>query len=464
MGDPVLDAAPDAALVIDEAGRAVELNRAAEDMFGREGPELIGKRVSELIDLPPGGSLETIGRARIAARRPDGAEVPAELTVTRTSEQPPRYTAWIRDLTGADASERLRKETLLELGEVVGQLGSWEWLPAKDELFWTDNLYRLFGYAPGEIEPSPEFVFDRLHPEDRDRVQREVTALREVGRVRPLEYRIVLRDGSNRRLRATLAVVEERDGRPWRMVGCVRDVTEQVDAEREVSAHVAVAHALSKWNSLEEDAARLLRDLAKSIEFAAGALWAPDDDVLVAYASWRSGEVEPEPFESVTRSSRFPEGSGLPGRVWQSRAPINAVRLQDDPTELRHETAAQAGLRSAVAFPAVAGEEVLAVIELLSRDEVALPNRLMRSLTWIGYEIGQFLATRRAELLPPALTPREVEVLQLAAAGKSGPRIAKDLFVSPTTVKTHFEHIYSKLGASDRASAVAMALRLGIIE
>ena len=464
MSDPVLDAAPDAALVIDEAGRAVDLNRAAEDMFGREGPELIGKPVSELIDLPPGGSLETIGRARIAARRPDGAEVPAELTVTRTSERPPRYTAWIRDLTGADASERLRKETLLELGEVVGQLGSWEWLPAKGELFWTDNLYRLFGYAPGEIEPSPEFVFDHLRPEDRERVQREVNALREVGRLQPLEYRIVLRDGSSRHLRSMVAVVEERDGRPWRMVGSVRDVTEQLNTEREVSAHVAVAHALAKWNSLQEDAVRLLRNLARSIEFTAAALWAPDDDVLVAHASWHSSEVEPEAFESVTHASRVPEGTGLPGRVWQRRAPINAVRLQDDPTDFRREAAAQAGLRGAVAFPAIAGEEVLAVIELLSRDEVALPKRLMRSLTWIGYEIGQFLATRRGELLPPALTPRELEVLQLAAVGKSGPRIAKDLFVSPTTVKTHFENIYSKLGAPDRASAVAMALRLGIIE
>ena len=230
----------------------------------------------------------------------------------------------IRDLTGSDAAERLRKETLLELGEVVGQLGSWEWLPAKGELFWTDNLYRLFGYAPGEIEPAPDFVFDRLHPDDRKRVQREVDVLSKVGKLSPIEYRILLRDGSSRHLRSMLAVVEERDGRPWRIVGSVRDVTDQRGAEREVSAHVAVAHALARWSSLEEDA-------------------------------------------------------------------------------------------------------------------------------------------RRGELLPPSLTPRELEVLQLAAVGKSGPRIAKELFVSPTTVKTHFENIYSKLGVPDRPSAVAVALRLGII-
>jgi PAS domain S-box-containing protein len=464
MSHPVLDAAPDAALVVDEDGRALDVNRAAEDMFGRDSAELIGTPISELVDLPPGGSLETIGRARVAARRPDGADSPAELTVTRTSERPPRYTAWIRDLTGSDASERLRKETLLELGEVVGQLGSWEWLPAKGDLFWTDNLYRLFGYAPGEIEPSPEFVFERLHPDDRERVEQEVNALRRAGRLHPLEYRVLLRDGTSRDLRSILAVVEERDGRPWRMVGSVRDVTDQRGADREISAHVAVAHALARWSSLEEDAARLLRDLARSIEFTAGALWAPEDDALVAHAYWHSEAAEAQAFEAEMRGRRLTPGTGLPGRVWQTRAPINAVGIHADPAYPGRDAAAQAGLRGAVAFPAIAGDEVLAVVELLSRDEAPLPKRLMRSLTWIGYEIGQFLVTRRGELLPPSLTPRELEVLQLAAVGKSGPRIAKELFVSPTTVKTHFEHIYSKLGVPDRPSAVAAALRLGLIE
>lgn len=64
----------------------------------------------------------------------------------------------------------------------------------------------------------------------------------------------------------------------------------------------------------------------------------------------------------------------------------------------------------------------------------------------------------------PALTPREQEILQLAASGFSGPSIAERLFVSPATVKTHFANIYEKLGVRDRAGAVAKAMRLGLIE
>ncbi|MGH2850375.1 MAG: LuxR C-terminal-related transcriptional regulator [Solirubrobacteraceae bacterium] len=64
---------------------------------------------------------------------------------------------------------------------------------------------------------------------------------------------------------------------------------------------------------------------------------------------------------------------------------------------------------------------------------------------------------------PPSLTPRELDVLELAADGRTGPEIAGDLVISPATVRTHFENIYAKLGVGDRAAAVARAMRLGLI-
>lgn len=62
-----------------------------------------------------------------------------------------------------------------------------------------------------------------------------------------------------------------------------------------------------------------------------------------------------------------------------------------------------------------------------------------------------------------ALTPRELELLQLAADGLSGPRIAERLVLSPATVRTHFANIYEKLDVGDRAGAVAKGMRLGLI-
>jgi DNA-binding CsgD family transcriptional regulator len=62
-----------------------------------------------------------------------------------------------------------------------------------------------------------------------------------------------------------------------------------------------------------------------------------------------------------------------------------------------------------------------------------------------------------------ALTPRELEVLQLAATGRNGPMIADELVVSQATVNTHFQHIYHKLAVRDRGAAVAKGMRQGLI-
>src|SRR5690349_7207847 len=76
------------------------------------------------------------------------------------------------------------------------------------------------------------------------------------------------------------------------------------------------------------------------------------------------------------------------------------------------------------------------------------------------------LGIARPEAARPVarLTAREREMLQLAADGLSGPQIAARLVLSPGTVKTHFQNIYKKWDVSDRAGAVARALREGLID
>jgi two-component system nitrate/nitrite response regulator NarL len=62
------------------------------------------------------------------------------------------------------------------------------------------------------------------------------------------------------------------------------------------------------------------------------------------------------------------------------------------------------------------------------------------------------------------LSEREAQVLALIAQGLSAPAISKQLFISPSTVKTHVQNLLEKLGVSDRAAAVAEAMRRGLLE
>ncbi|MGW2207544.1 response regulator [Streptomyces sp. NPDC001774] len=93
--------------------------------------------------------------------------------------------------------------------------------------------------------------------------------------------------------------------------------------------------------------------------------------------------------------------------------------------------------------------------------------RISKGHTVIPPELAGHLASEirmRAKSDAPILTERERQVLRAFAQGDSVPKIASDLYISPSTVKTHVQRLYEKLGVSDRAAAVAVAMRGGLLE
>lgn len=354
---------------------------------------------------------------------------------------------------------------LLEAGERVAKLGSWEWFPDRDEQLWSDNLYRIFGLKPREITPTRTFVLKHTHPDDRERVASYVEMTRGLPGPPPIEFRIQQPGRDVRHVRSTITTVEVDSGGAKRIVGVVQDVTDERLANREIAAHVAVSKILADWDCFEESGQRLLASLGEAMECVFGALWLPHGDLLVARLTWNDPSlVDPCEFDAATRALRVPRSMGLPGLVWRTQAPVDMPDVRSNPNYRRRNPATRAGLRGAVAFPALHAGEVLAVLEFYYREEVRLTGRSTDTMIAIGYELGEFVSRRRGQLYARVVTVRELQVLQLAADGCSGPEIAERLGVSPTTIATHMKHIYHRLGVSDRAAAVAATIRSGLVE
>jgi PAS domain S-box-containing protein len=359
---------------------------------------------------------------------------------------------------------------VLETAEKLAHLGSWELDLRSGKTVWSAQLYRIVGLEPGAGEHSRGEVLDFVHPDDRERVGSLLERVVERPDDVPeegitVDLRLVRADGSPRDVRARGNVVSDADGRPARWVGTLQDVTDQRMSERELQAHYAVGQALREWESFEPGVMELLRLIGTALSYPMGSLWAwnSDVDALTCRAFWHAPDADPGQFELIKRALTFKPGQGKPGVAWQTQKPVITPDALSDPVFQPREAAVVAGMRSGVAFPAIGADGPVAVLSFYSFDHIVPSKSLVRTLEAIGHELGHFLGRRRADLGPRPLSDREVEVLRYAAEGNSGPQIASTLFVSPATIKTHFENIYEKLGVSDRPAAVALALRTGLI-
>ena len=465
-----VEVSPDGIIVIDAQERVIHLNPAGERMFGTTCEETIGRPVAELLVLPDSWPLDRRIETEAHWRARDQFKV--EVTLIRSSEEPPLFTAFVRSLMTVRVGEAVSPplERLRSTAEELASVGTWELDLRSGRMVISDEMYRIYGLEPGEVEPTVALAIDLVHPQDRDRIEALLTTVTESPETIPhkgigIEYRVLRRDGSVREVRARGFIERDDRGCATHWIGSGQDVTDQHMLERELLAHHAVEQALRKWQSFDEGVISLLRRLGAALEFPIGSLWLwnAEQDRLTSRAFWFSPSVDVGDFELAVVSSAFRPGEGLAGHAWHSGRPLIVTDMRNDPVCGNREAVARIGLRGGIAFPATHDEHPLAVFTYYGFDTRMPSERLMRTLTGIGRELGRFLGRRGGELGTRRLSAREQEVLRLAAEGNAGPRIAELLGVSPATIKTHFENIYEKLGVGDRAAAVAYALRIGLI-
>ncbi|WP_018952840.1 EAL domain-containing protein [Thioalkalivibrio sulfidiphilus] len=119
----------------------------------------------------------------------------------------------------------------LERAQAMGQMGDWEWDIQTGELYWSAQVYRIFGVSPASFTPSYDSYLSLVHPEDRVAMLATVEAARTHGEPYRLDQRILWPDGSLHMIQVQGEALRDADGRITGLRGTVLDVTERKQAE-----------------------------------------------------------------------------------------------------------------------------------------------------------------------------------------------------------------------------------------
>jgi len=193
----------------------------------------------------------------------------------------------------------------------------------------------------------------------------------------------------------------------------------------------------------------LILDLLEDVEVVETA---SDGEQAVELAERLSPDV-------VLMDLRMPRVDGIEAtrQLAERRPRIGVIALTTYADDASVLGALRAGARGYLTKDAGA-EQIRSAVERVAAGEAAIDPAVQRQLL-TAVRRGDAPAEPDCDELPDGLTPREAEVLELIAAGLSNGEIAARLVVSGATVKSHVNHLFAKIGARDRAQAVAYAYR-----
>lgn len=234
---------------VDEDARYTYVSPRAADLLGYGPEEVLGKRPW---DFMPSGEAEKFKKefgAAAGAREPfslfenvnirkDGTPVVLETSAAPVFDKGGSFAGYRgvhRNVTPRKEAEDALKRSNERLANAqrIARLGGWEWDIEKDDLHWSDEIYRIFGVEPKEFGATYEAFLGFVHPEDRMAVHRNVTEALTLRKPYSIEHRIVLADGTQKVVHEHGEVRFNQAGSPVSMSGTVQDITErkQIDEQ-----------------------------------------------------------------------------------------------------------------------------------------------------------------------------------------------------------------------------------------
>jgi len=217
------------------------------------------------------------------------------------------------------------------------------------------------------------------------------------------EKRFVHKDGSIIWVQRTMSIVTDDAGKPQYVISVVENISKRKQVERRQMVEHAVTLLLADAHSIAEAIPRVIQIMSETLGYAYGARWVldPADRVLRCTESWCAAEPAVEEFCRKSTSSVETETPGKPGglnrAVWSTAAPVWIADVAQETALKRRESAQQAGLRSAFAFPIPVGGKFYGVMEFFGREVRPRDERILEIARTVGHQIGQFIARKQAE-------------------------------------------------------------------
>jgi len=242
----------DGIIMAESSGRITECNISTETIFGYDPGEMQGMELTALIPerlrsdhlsgferfMRTGEKKAQNILIETEGIKKNGEVFPVELIISSLYVNDKLLiSGTIRDISERKKIEdKLRKsEERLAEAQSIAHLGNWDLDVINNELWWSDEIYRIFGLKPQGFGATYEAFLDTVHPDDREYVLNSVHDALYNNAPYSIQHRIVLRGGEVRVVHERARVVFDDNGQPVRMMGTVQDITESKAMEEELN-------------------------------------------------------------------------------------------------------------------------------------------------------------------------------------------------------------------------------------
>jgi PAS domain S-box-containing protein len=207
-----------------------EIPGEEEEVYLKEYNErLINKLEKKMLDL----ESEITERKRTEEELEKHREHLEEMVKERTAELTKANQHLRQQIEERKLAEEALRESEKSLAEAqrVAHMGNWDLDLVKDELRWSDEIYRIFGLKPQEFDATYEAFLNTIHPNDREFVDTSYTKSVESNTPYDIVHRIVRPDGEVRYVHEKAEDIKDETGKMIRSIGTVQDITEGKKAE-----------------------------------------------------------------------------------------------------------------------------------------------------------------------------------------------------------------------------------------